>query len=85
MSRERDLTWFKDDKWLIELKKSCNFAKWKTDVEELENRFKTFERDCLNRSIQQETDWTYDNKFVLSGKFYKDFSREKQKFIDSVT
>ena len=79
MSRERDLTWFKDDKWLIELKKSCNFAKWKTDVEELENRLKNFERDCLNRSIQRETDWTYDNKLFLSGKFFTRNSLERSR------
>ena len=79
---ELDITWFKDDKRLKELKKSCDLAKWKTDVEALDNSFKTLKEFVSTDHFSKKTDWTPDTKLVFLGKIYSEFSTEKQKFMD---
>ena len=81
---ELDITWFKD-KRLKELKKSCDLAKWKTDVEALDNSFKTLKEFVSTYQFSKKTDWTPDTKLVVLGKFYSEFSTEKQKFMDLMT
>ena len=85
---ELDITWFKDDKKLKELKTSCDLGeknKWKTDVEALDNSFKTLTEIVSTDQFSNKTDWTPDTKLAVLGKFYSEFSSEKQKFMDLMT
>ena len=82
---ELDITWFKDGKKLKARKKSCDLAKWKTDVDGLDNSFKTLKEFVSTDQFSKKTDWTPDTKLVVLGKFYSEFSTEKQKFIDLMT
>ena len=69
-------------KRLKELKKSCDLAKWKTDVEVLDNSFVTLKEFVSTDQFSKKTDWTPDTKLVVLGKLYSEFSTEKQKFMD---
>ena len=82
---ELDITWFKDDKRLKELKKSCDLAKWKTDVEASDNTFKTLKEFVSTDQFSKKTDWNPDTKLVVLGKFYSEVSTEKQTFMDLMT
>ena len=82
---ELDITWFKDDKRLKDLKKSGDLAKWKAGVEALDNSFKNLIVIVSTDQFSKKTDWTPDTKLVVLGKFYSEFSTEKPKFIDLVT
>ena len=85
MIPELDITWFKDEKRLKELKKSCDLNKWKADVEVFDNSFKTLKEIVSKDQFSKKTNWTLDIKLVILGKFYSEFSTEKQKFMDLVT
>ena len=82
---ELDITWFKDDKRLKDLKKSGDLAKWKAGVDALDNSFKNLNVIVSTDEFSKKTDWTPDTKLVVLGKFYSEFSTEKQKFMDLVT
>ena len=82
---ELDITWFKNDKRLKDLQKSGDLTKWKADVEALDNSFKTLKKFVSTDQFTKKTDWTPDTKLVVSGKFYSEFSTEKQKFMNLMT
>ena len=85
MIPELDITWFKDEKRLKELKKSCDLNKWKADVEVFDKSFKTLKEIVSKDQFSKKTNWTLDIKLVILGKFCSEFSTEKQKFMDLVT
>ena len=64
-----------------EVMSSC----WKTDVEVLDESFKTLKEVVSTDQFSKKTDQSPDTKLVVLGQFYSEFSTEKQKFMDLVT
>ena len=78
MIPELDIKWFKDDRGLKDLKKSCDLATRKVDVEALDNSYKNLKEIVSTDHFSKKTDWTPDTKFARLGKFYSEFSTKKQ-------